>query len=395
MSIIIFDPFNRFIWPIIITLLVIEGIYLIQKGLKNSSRSEKLIMVGYSFIFISFAISRILEYFSGYFLAGYYNNHTYISNIHNSAEIYGHLNFLSKIIWFMGIFLFFLIFDMVIQRTKFLPTIFNIFFFILILFEQTLFWLLLGLDICLFFILFVLFSKEASIKFQNITAFILIAFILFWLSSFIESKLVKQLGLVSPSYPMLLAFVGVLISFSVIMLADSFLILSLLLVFPFFISIFNYNLHFEIFISFSIGFGIFLSMIIFSFTRLIRYLKALELEEELVKKSEESHDLITAITTLKPKKMTEEEITFYKEQKLCLVCKGKIIGFTYICINCEAMYCGKCAKALIQIENSCWACDSPLDKSKPIKKCEKVPSEEIFLEEDHHKNSHKKQKILD
>ncbi|MFX0141407.1 MAG: hypothetical protein ACFFDN_47655, partial [Candidatus Hodarchaeota archaeon] len=39
----------------------------------------------------------------------------------------------------------------------------------------------------------------------------------------------------------------------------------------------------------------------------------------------------------RPDQITEEEVTYYKEQKICLVCKGKVAGFNaYICPNCEA-----------------------------------------------------------
>jgi len=66
--------------------------------------------------------------------------------------------------------------------------------------------------------------------------------------------------------------------------------------------------------------------------------------------------------------ITEEEIVFHKENKLCLVCKNKVEGFTYICPECDALYCQKCAQVLANLENTCWACDALIDKSKPKKK---------------------------
>jgi len=67
-------------------------------------------------------------------------------------------------------------------------------------------------------------------------------------------------------------------------------------------------------------------------------------------------------------KITEEEVTYFKEKKICLVCKGNIKGFNnYICPKCEVLYCENCARALIDLENTCWVCESPLDKSKPSK----------------------------
>jgi len=69
----------------------------------------------------------------------------------------------------------------------------------------------------------------------------------------------------------------------------------------------------------------------------------------------------------RPDVITEEEVSISKEKKICLVCKGKVMSFSFICPECETFYCEKCAKAIIDMENSCWACNKPLDASKPVK----------------------------
>jgi predicted amidophosphoribosyltransferase len=38
----------------------------------------------------------------------------------------------------------------------------------------------------------------------------------------------------------------------------------------------------------------------------------------------------------------------------------------YTC-NCDTLYCEKCARALTDIENVCWVCNTPIDITKPIK----------------------------
>ena len=80
--------------------------------------------------------------------------------------------------------------------------------------------------------------------------------------------------------------------------------------------------------------------------------------------------------TKRPARITEEEITYYREQKICLVCKGKAGGFnTYICTECDALYHEDCARALSNMENACWACNEPIDKSKPSKPFKMVVEE--------------------
>jgi hypothetical protein len=75
--------------------------------------------------------------------------------------------------------------------------------------------------------------------------------------------------------------------------------------------------------------------------------------------------LVKTLARAKPKEITEEEVMFYKAQKICLVCKSKVSGFSYICSECDALYCEKCAKILVTLENACWVCNNPIDKSKP------------------------------
>lgn len=65
--------------------------------------------------------------------------------------------------------------------------------------------------------------------------------------------------------------------------------------------------------------------------------------------------------------ISDEEILFYKEQEICLVCKGKTERLTYICPKCKVLYCLKCSEALSNLDNACWICNTPFDESKPSK----------------------------
>jgi hypothetical protein len=120
-----------------------------------------------------------------------------------------------------------------------------------------------------------------------------------------------------------------------------------------------------------IGVGLFLVRIGMSFTFLLFYMG---LKEEPAKikivpteKEVKIEDSIFRIAK-RPAQITEEEVTYYREQKICLVCKSKVGGFnTYICTGCDALYCENCARALSTVENACWACNEPIDKSKPSK----------------------------
>jgi len=79
---------------------------------------------------------------------------------------------------------------------------------------------------------------------------------------------------------------------------------------------------------------------------------------------------------VKPDFIDDEDLTLYKERKICLVCKGNATGFeVYVCTDCGVLYCLKCAKALGNLENICWACNTPIDKSKPAQPLKGVEEE--------------------
>jgi hypothetical protein len=75
--------------------------------------------------------------------------------------------------------------------------------------------------------------------------------------------------------------------------------------------------------------------------------------------------------TERQSQITEEEVSISKEKKICLVCKGKVGGFSFICKGCGSLYCENCANSLINLENACWACNDPIDPTKPSKSYEK------------------------
>jgi tetratricopeptide (TPR) repeat protein len=82
------------------------------------------------------------------------------------------------------------------------------------------------------------------------------------------------------------------------------------------------------------------------------------LDEKIVKMIQK-YPVLTA-------QLTEEKVVISKEMKICLVCRDEVSGFSYNC-KCGANYCENCARALVDLENVCWACDEPIDYSKPVK----------------------------
>ncbi|MFX0105711.1 MAG: tetratricopeptide repeat protein [Candidatus Hodarchaeota archaeon] len=72
----------------------------------------------------------------------------------------------------------------------------------------------------------------------------------------------------------------------------------------------------------------------------------------------------------------ETEVAIHKEKKICLVCRGEVLRFSYIC-ECGTIYCDNCARAVTDLENVCWVCEAPLDYLKPVKPIKEVEKAKI------------------
>jgi len=79
--------------------------------------------------------------------------------------------------------------------------------------------------------------------------------------------------------------------------------------------------------------------------------------------------LVTTLSYSGPEDLSKEDIQYYRNQTLCIVCKTLQIGFCsiYVCPACKSLYCKKCADELIELDNMCWGCMGALDDSKAIK----------------------------
>ncbi|TFF89713.1 MAG: hypothetical protein EU548_06720 [Promethearchaeota archaeon] len=73
------------------------------------------------------------------------------------------------------------------------------------------------------------------------------------------------------------------------------------------------------------------------------------------------------VLKIEKRKLTQEDIIVAKENLQCVVHKGAIKGFTFVCPECGTFYCSRCYDAVKSIENACWSCGKPLDPTKPVR----------------------------
>ena len=342
---------------------------------------EKSINKAYAYIFLFFTSSFIFLCLSFFFLETTYINYAYWGNFNNFNIIYEwlikcyHINF-----WGAFIPYFFSIAKVFNYKIRFFSFFHLLFIILIVIFPYRVLInfmpLLFGVTTVLYLhSLFMLmnYSRKDIIS----TFIIIIGTLLMGASSFFEIPSIKQTGTM---FSIMLPFfwiVGTFICFIPTIVKPYYFSNKMIywyscntiyIIFMFTLPI--YLIISQKLIEFKILAVIFLSFFLIEEFNVINMIKK---EKHIVLKEEPK---ISGIFT-KSDKITEEEVSISKEKKICIVCKGKIAGYNFMCLKCGAFYCEKCTRTLIEMENACWVCETPFDKSLPLKLLKKEEKQDV------------------
>ncbi len=222
--------------------------------------------------------------------------------------------------------------------------------------------------------IFIWFSIKLKVEFKAISSIMAIGFTIFLIGWTFEATPLKALNLLVPGISSTIVLIGVLIATSPSILNLDFFykplanwtVLTLIFCILLFLGITSFtNLPLSIisFILILISALVLCLVIIFIINQVIKRIRSQEtlLREEKV----ELKDFLKIFT--KPEKITEEEVNFSIEKKICLVCKSKVSRLSYVCPKCEVLYCVRCSSSLSNLENACWVCETPFDEGKSKK----------------------------
>ncbi|MFW9864698.1 MAG: sensor histidine kinase [Candidatus Thorarchaeota archaeon] len=186
----IWDPFEIFLWGIAIAIALICGIYFLRIGKKREIFNEQIIMLGLGSLPLGFALALLFTLFQSFQISGYFNYDSLtFCGVYNGEsflyEIFGRLSYISLGI---GGLVFILAFEIIVKRTKYLL---SISFLLIIVIEfvfpfnitRNLFnYLLLpGLIFSVPLILY-FYTKWSHLEFKAVSSFLLFGFILFMIS---------------------------------------------------------------------------------------------------------------------------------------------------------------------------------------------------------------------
>ena len=302
-----FNPIERFLSSITIAALIVCSVFFFIQGRKRDIYHEKILMYGFASLWFTIGLARIFFFFSDYIIEG-----TYTGDINSIFQVNNLIHIL--IYYFYSYIYYYLLITVII--------------------------------LCFIFIWF---SIKLKVEFQAISSMMAIGFTLFLVGWTFEAAPIKQLNLLVPGATSTLVIIGVIIAVSPLVLEFEFfsriltnlIILSVIGFLGMFLAMsFIFNLQkttlFLVLIWFSAILLVVIIIYMISYT--IRSSKAPKASEEELK---ETLRLFTRRRTY-----TEEEVAYFKEKKICLVCKGDVTRLSYICPGCDALYCVKCSNAL-------------------------------------------------
>lgn len=379
-------------------------------------KQQKDILLAFAFGCLSIGLSSIFQLSAAFYYPGVYENGVYIGLRDDTVFPVHQILIVSNSIIYLGIILFVFNIEQSTRRTKYLLTITSVIFYVLHIIA---FWpvptnrALTNLSIALIYTTFlssvIVLLLTSSKEFQNYALFFIAAISINMLMGILITPEIDYLLIsISILFTILPDFFNVISAIIYVIPAffsmDRMKKLSPLVFLVIILSLIYIGLIFQIIFIEIVGIGAFFvyltiaSIISLLAINVIRntdksaHLQPQMLTNDTSTTSSLDKNLLDVFS--RPDKLTDEEVSVSKERKVCLVCKGKINGITYICRECETFYCTKCYDALVNLENRCWACDLPLDETKPSKALEEKEKQAEIIEANKIKKTKKNLRLV-
>jgi hypothetical protein len=315
--------------------------FYFYRGSSREDKQEKVLVRAFAVFWLFIALTRLYFYFSDYFIGGFY-----MGDIDAVFQTYDVGNYI--LLYF---YLYLYLFDFVS---------------------------LLGL--CVIYIWSSFRSKRES---RAISYVMSIGYILLSIGWALEVFFIKSISPFPRFVPSILLITGVLTTLSpffgyfelfnkLVIRLVIFFVIGVVVAFLALTLVFNLQLDVLSIIIILVSVALLVLVTLYIIFSVIR-----RRERETEVRKEEIQDTIKMFT--RPVNININDVRMYREKGICLVCKNRISRLTYVCPECESLYCFKCSDALSNLENMCWVCETPFDESKKIKK-EKASDEEIVVD---------------
>ncbi|MFX0098992.1 MAG: hypothetical protein ACFFCS_05380 [Candidatus Hodarchaeota archaeon] len=365
-----------YLWGMVIATLAFCGGQYLNMGHKKGDSKEKYLLYGFGCFFFGLALMRIFFHLAGYQLEGEYINHNFYGSYENTNDIY---KLFIRGGYFSGILGFTLLIfsaEKRMKNTRYLLSILNVGFLTSILFllydiAKLICYIAVMFDILVLLIILFAFTRKSRLEFQAVSLSIIVGSLLMIAGHILDTSVIKETTpvplIISPLFYIFGSIITIMPTFitpdlftrtTLYWLVFGISLISLFLISSLFIMSTGISTIFTQILL--VGLITVTVVIIYSIVRMMR-----KMGEGSITKGEDQDEGFFKIFT-KPQRITEEEVTYHREKKICLICKGKTQRKVYICPDCNAIYCENCSNALIKMENACWACYAPIDPSLPV-----------------------------
>jgi hypothetical protein len=385
--VVIYTDFDMLLYGMGIILLFIGALRYLRMARKKENPNEKVINRAFGLVLIGFTIKISLYVLFFLSLEGYHMDHSYKVNLEleNFSLLSEWLYKGTYIIWYTLVAIFVRAVEKI--RNKKIPVgaILGIISFFLAIFQPFEMFLIIGaipwiITILYYFHVLFTLMKWAKKELKAATSFIILGSLLISNCMAFAHPNIMMAGTMPSILLPLLIILGAILNVAPTNLNPKFFSRSMNYWYTFFAGVYGYIVFmivFQIIVNVPVFVINGVISLIFISVESVFFLKSLLKEEGASTKK--SVDVIGVFT--RPEIITEEEVSVSKEKKVCLVCKGKLgRNNIYLCPDCDTFYCKNCSEALSDMENACWACNSPIDPSKPVKSFEKE-EEEVEVEE--------------
>lgn len=393
-DVIIWTPIERMLSGILFFLMLIAAMIYLYRARQYENKEQKIVLYGFSFFIFFLLISNIFIFWNDLNIPGEFRNNAFYGDSLSSNETTVVLVYFGLIFQALSFTVLTLAIELILRRTKFVLSLLNLFWLVMVIINppildsiNSIFVIFNSVIMLIFLFILMDWSQE---EFKAAALFIIFGTILSLVSSALDIHNTKVINIAPQELTVFLTIVSTL-----------FFILPLTLN-P---SIFKNTLRSWIIFGFSsilfcviaviIGAIIFamngvesdviIYGFIFTVIVIILFFRSRHILFEKEKRIKHPSGLTERKGFLniftKPQNLSEEEISVSKERKVCLVCKGKVLGFNSFICKCDAIYCQNCARTLSEMENACWVCNAALDETKPVKRVKEEKTKEIDVEQ--------------
>lgn len=398
-EVMIWNPTERLLWGLTVAFLLINAMIYFSRSKEKKVVKERLIFLGFGCLFLFGALSRLAHFYADLAIPGALSTLTFIGDYAQAGITFQWLTRLGLFFYFACFIPFFFAYEFNYKKSKYILTIFETIFSVSFLISpyelietiRTFAFMYSGF---VAFVVLIIFTKWSQVEFKAISTFLVTAFIMIGEAVALSSVHLKNENI----FPLFLAPLIMLIGcffalIPMVIQADQFakvlkvwVVLGFITI-GFYIPFIIYMILFNTPVYMIINQSLFLVVVGYVEYYTIKDIRMrMKFDEEEVLDVNRP-DILKMLS--RPDKITEEELAISKERGTCLVCKGKLQRQMYICPECMALYCNKCAAALMRLENACWVCEAPLDESKPVKKTEEKDDEPLEIEGKSQKNGFK------